>query len=114
MPALKIPELKWLCTGEEVFPGMLGAIEAAQKTIQLETYIYSDGRLGRQFRQALLAAVQRGVRVRVLVDALGSWLLPATFFYPLIAAGGEVRRFNPLHPWRFGVRNHRKLLGVRR
>lgn len=110
MPALKIPELKWLCTGEEVFPGMLGAIEAAQKTIQLETYIYSDGRLGRQFRQALLAAVQRGVRVRVLVDALGSWLLPATFFYPLIAAGGEVRRFNPLHPWRFGVRNHRKLL----
>ena len=59
---------------------------------------------------ALLAAAQRGVRVRVLVDAAGSWFLPDNFFNPLIAAGAEVRRFNPLHLWRFGVRDHRKLL----
>jgi cardiolipin synthase len=44
------------------------------------------------------------------VDAIGSWLLPDDFFHPLIAAGAEVRRFNPIHPLRFGVRDHRKLL----
>ena len=89
---------------------MLKAIAAAQKSIRLETYIYSDGKLGRQFLVALLAAAQRGVQVQILVDALGSWLLLDDFFEPLVAGGAEVRRFNPLHLWRFGVRNHRKLL----
>jgi cardiolipin synthase len=110
MSATKTPAFQWHCTGGEIFPGMLAAIEAAQKSIQLETYIYSDGKLGRQFLEALLAAARRGVRVRVLVDAAGSWFLPGNFFNPLVAAGAEVRRFNPLHLWRFGVRDHRKLL----
>lgn len=102
--------LEWLCTGAEIFPAMLDAIGAAQKSVRLETYIYSDDRLGREFLQALHAAAQRGVRVRVLVDAIGSWLLPGSFFEPLIAVGGEARVFNPLNFWRFGVRDHRKLL----
>jgi len=89
---------------------MLKAMEAAQKSILLETYFYSDGVVGRQFLEALLTAARRGVRVRVLVDAVGSWFLPETFFQPLVAAGAEVRHFNPLHLWRFGVRDHRKLL----
>ncbi len=101
---------QWLCAGQEIFPAMLEAMAAAQKSIRLETYIYSDGKLGRQFLGALLAAAQRGVRVQVLVDALGSWLLLDDFFKPLVSAGAEVRRFNPLHLWRFGVRDHRKLL----
>ncbi|MGD1089504.1 MAG: phosphatidylserine/phosphatidylglycerophosphate/cardiolipin synthase family protein [Verrucomicrobiota bacterium] len=110
MSAPKPPALQWLCTGREIFPSMLLAMGSAQKSIQLETYVYADGQLGRQFLEALLAAARRGVRVRVLVDAAGSWFLPNHFFNPLIAAGAEVRRFNPLHLWRFGVRDHRKLL----
>jgi cardiolipin synthase len=102
--------LQWLCTGREIFPAMLEAIGAARKSIRLETYIYSDGQLGRQFLEALLAAARRGVRVRVLVDAAGSWFLPDIFFNPLTAADAEVRRFNPFHFRRFGVRDHRKLL----
>jgi cardiolipin synthase len=110
MTATQAPALEWLASGREIFPAMLAAIGAAQKSIRLETYIYSDGKLGRQFREALLAAVRRGVAVRVLVDAAGSWFLPNDFFQPLVAAGAEVRRFNPLQLWRFGVRDHRKLL----
>jgi cardiolipin synthase len=110
MPAPKSIPWQWLCAGQEIFPAMLEAMAAAQKSIRLETYIYSDGKLGRQFLGALLAAAQRGVRVQILVDALGSWLLSDDFFEPLVAAGVEVRRFNHLHLWRFGVRNHRKLL----
>jgi cardiolipin synthase A/B len=45
-----------------------------------------------------------------MVDDAGSWFLPSNFFKPLTDAGAEVRRFNPLNHWRFGVRNHRKLM----
>jgi cardiolipin synthase len=104
------PSPQWLRTGREIFPAMLAAIRAARESVRLETYIYTDGQIGRQFRDALTEAAQRGVKVSVLVDAFGSWPLPAEFFTPLLAAGGNVRYFNPLRLWRFGVRDHRKLL----
>ena len=110
MPVPTHQMLQWLYTGQEIFPGMLAAIDAAEHSIELETYIYSDDLLGRKFLAALLAAAQRGVRVRVMVDAVGSWLLPNIFFQTLVTAGADVRCFNPLHLWRFGVRDHRKLL----
>ena len=102
--------IQWLRAGQEIFPAMLQAIAMARTSILLETYIYSDGKLGMQILDALLAAARRGVQVQVLVDAIGSWLLPDDFFSPLVAAGGMARRFNPIHPLRFGVRDHRKLL----
>lgn len=89
---------------------MLDAIAGAQVSVRLETYIYSDGHLGRQFVDALLTAAHRGVHVCVLVDAFGSWALPENYFDALIAAGALVRRFNRLTFWRFAVRDHRKLL----
>jgi cardiolipin synthase len=89
---------------------MLDAIAGARDSVRLETYIYSDGRLGRLFVDALLSAARRGVRVCVLVDAFGSWALPENYFDALIAAGALVRRFNRLTFWRFAVRDHRKLL----
>ena len=109
MAALGLP-VQWLRTGREIFPAMLAAIHAARESVRLETYICTSGHLGRQFRAALIAAARRGVRVSLLVDALGCWPLPDAFFEPLQAAGGHFRRFNPLHLWRFGVRDHRKLL----
>jgi len=100
----------WLNAGREIFPAMLAAIATAQEAVCLETYTWSAGPLAERFRQALLAARQRGARVRVLVDALGSMGLPAAFWKPLRAAGGEVRLFNPLTLNRLGIRDHRKLL----
>jgi cardiolipin synthase len=100
----------WLCTGHEVFPAMLAAIEAAQRSICLETYIYSPDSLGERFRNALIRARERGARVQVLYDALGSMSLSGSFWEPLRKAGGEVRQFNPLVLNRFGVRDHRKML----
>src|SRR5580658_4739962 len=102
--------LHWHCAGQNIFPAMLDAIANARESVQLETYIYSDGHLGRRFAETLLAAARRGVRVSVLVDAFGSWTLPENYFDALIGAGGSVRRFNRLTAWRFAVRDHRKLL----
>ncbi len=89
---------------------MLAAIDAAQNTVCLETYIFTASPVGERFREALVRAKQRGARVRVLFDAIGSISLPWSFWQPLLSAGGEVRQFNPLALKRFGIRNHRKLV----
>ena len=100
----------WFRNGAEAFPAMLAAIDAARKSVCLETYIYSASPLGGKFRTALVRAQQRGVRVRVLLDAVGSHGLPGDYWEALKVAGGEARIFNPLALNRFGIRNHRKLL----
>lgn len=89
---------------------MLSAIEAARESICLETYIYSADELGVKFREALIRACKRGVVVRLIYDALGSFGLPGAFFEPLRAAGGAIRPFNPISLNRLGIRDHRKLM----
>lgn len=89
---------------------MLAAIDAAQSAVCLEMYIFGPGTLGERFREALVRASRRGVQVRVLIDAFGSYNLPTGFWSVLQQAGGEVRLFNPIALNRLGLRNHRKLL----
>lgn len=101
---------RWLRSGSEAFPAMLAAIDAARQTIRLEMYIYSAGAPGDLVRDALARAAARGVKVSVLLDALGSFSLSAAFWKPLVDAGGRFRWFNPLKFGRIPYRNHRKLL----
>src|ERR1017187_8331863 len=104
------PTCNWLCTGDEVFPAMLAAIDAAKESVCLEIYIFTDSPVGIRFRDALVRACQRGASVRVLVDAVGSYFLPGKFWDTLRSAGGEIRQFNPVALKRLIIRNHRKLL----
>lgn len=104
---------RWLPTGNEGLEAMLEAIGEAVETIRFEMYIFAPGPLGKRFRDALVAARRRGVRVQVLLDAFGSLGLPSNFWNPLIQLGGEIRWFNPFRASeRYGRRNHRKLLVV--
>lgn len=100
----------WLRTGRDAFVSMLDAISKARNSILLEMYICTDCELSRSFVAALVAARQRGVEVRVLIDAFGSLELRSSFWQPLTKAGGQVRWFNPLTLKRLTFRNHRKLL----
>lgn len=101
---------RWLRSGSEAFPAMIAEIEAAQQTIRLEMYIYSSGTPGDQIRDALVRAARRGVQVRVLLDALGSFGLSGTFWKSLTDSGGKFRWFNPLKIGRIPYRDHRKVL----
>jgi len=101
---------EWLRTGEEALAAMIEAIAVARESIRLETYIYHGGPVGNKFREALVAAQQRGVQVMVMLDAFGSMGLPGGFWSPLTKAGGEFAWFNPLSLKRWSYRNHRKLL----
>jgi cardiolipin synthase A/B len=104
------PQAQWLPNGEIAFQRMLAAIDAARESVRLETYIFAAGVPGDLFRAVLAAAAKRGARVEVLVDGFGSRSLPADYWKPVRAAGGEVRVFNPLSLNRWVIRDHRKLL----
>ena len=60
-----------LYNGEQAYPAMLDAIEGAKESIFLSSYILKYDQIGCRFAQALIAAADREVDVRVLVDAVG-------------------------------------------
>ena len=102
--------------GDEAYPAMLAAIAGARNCIAFASYIFRDDEAGRQFSDALIAAAQRGVKVRVLLDGVGAGYFHSQEFYRMRRAGVTVASF--LHtwaPWRMpflNMRNHRKLLVV--
>jgi cardiolipin synthase len=105
-----------LINGDQAFPAMLAAIEAAATSVTLCTYIFDHDTSGRQFAIALGRAQQRGVAVRVLIDAAGARYSWPAIFPTLRRLGVATARFLPsLAPWRvatINLRNHRKLLIV--
>jgi len=105
-------DIQWLKTGEEAIAAMLGEIAAATVSIRLETYIFHTGPVADDFRQALVAACQRGVKVRLIIDALGSLSLSTAFWDPLTKIGGEFAWFNPISLSRWSCRDHRKVMVV--
>ena len=77
-------------------PRCLPPLVPAGQWVCLEVYTFEDSPLGRRFREALVRARERNVRVRVLVDAIGSIRLSNHFWDPLRQAGGEARIFNAI------------------
>jgi len=107
-----------LVNGDEAFPAMLAAVESAKQSISLVSYIFDNDPSGKQFVAALERAVQRGVAVRVLVDAAGTRYSWPPITWQLRHAKIPYARFLPsslLQPWRvatINLRNHRKVLVV--
>ena len=105
-----------LVNGDEAFPAMLAAIESAQKSISLSTYIFDNDPTGDRFAATLGRAVARGVAVRVLIDSAGARYSWPSVIHKLKRSNVQVARFLPsLAPWRvmtLNLRNHRKLLAV--
>lgn len=102
--------------GEIAYPAMLEAIRAAKKSVGLSSYIFRGDPTGAMFASALIAAHQRGLAVRVLIDGVGGGYLRSPVLEELLAAGVPAAQF--LHswiPWRMpflNMRNHRKILVV--
>jgi cardiolipin synthase len=103
-------DFQWLHTGAEALAEMLAAIAAARRSVRLEMYLIDPSPVADRFRDALCQACRRGAAVQVLIDAFGSMSLPDHFWAALLAAGGQVRRFNSMGLKRFGIRDHRKIL----
>jgi cardiolipin synthase len=110
--------LTLLRSGSEYFPALLAAIDGARREVWLETYLFADDRMGRAVAAALIRAVQRGVKARLLVDGWGArhFLTPA-LERALVDGGVQVLKYRPeIAPWQFRFhrlrRLHRKLCHV--
>ena len=105
--------VKLMVTGEDDFKALEEHIRGAKHQIHITTFILGRDETGRRLVQLLAERAAAGVKVRLLLDAFGSFLASHGFVEPLRKAGGEVGRFMPVLP--FGsrtsanLRNHRKL-----
>ncbi|MBI3839265.1 MAG: PLDc N-terminal domain-containing protein [Planctomycetia bacterium] len=113
-PLLDGNRVSQLINGDQAYPEMLRAIEEAESTLTLSSYIFDNDRAGRIFADALTGAVRRGVEVRVMVDDIGARYSFPSIVHRLRRDRVTVARFLPtLVPARFAyanLRNHRKLL----
>ena len=107
-----------LVNGDAAFPAMLAAIESARTSITLGTYIFDNDASGGKFVAALERARQRGVAIRVLIDAAGARYSFPPITWKLRRAKIPCAKFLPASlftPWRvatINLRNHRKSLVV--
>jgi cardiolipin synthase len=103
--------------GDETYAAIELAILGAQRQVHMEYYIYEPDAVGTRLRDAMVTRARAGVKVRVLIDALGSAKATPAFWAPLVQAGGEVRLFNPVRFLRFkpgavNFRTHRKIVVI--
>lgn len=108
-------EVRILRNGDQVFPEMLGAIDAAEHTVDLVTFVYWTGDIAVRTAETLAAAGRRGVRVRVLLDAVGARKVDDELVAAMRDAGVDVRWFRPINDGEPAIgdvnhRTHRKLL----
>ncbi|MFH2202731.1 MAG: cardiolipin synthase [Elusimicrobiota bacterium] len=115
-PLLSKNRIVPLLGGDQAYPAMIQAINKAERSITLASYIFANDRAGSEFKSALASAVRRGIRIRVLLDAVGARYSMPPITSSLQRAGVRVARFMPTYaPWRMpymNLRNHRKIMVV--
>ncbi|MEO8106824.1 MAG: phospholipase D-like domain-containing protein [Actinomycetes bacterium] len=114
-PATEGNEVTVFRNGDEIFPAMLEAIGNAERTVDLMTYVYWSGTVAREFAEALASRARAGVRVRVLIDAVGGSKIEGGLVELMDEAGVVVRWFRKpwqKSPFKQNHRCHRKVLVV--
>ncbi len=116
MKARRWQQEKVFFWGDEYYESVIRDIHAAQSHINVESYIFDFDEIGHKIASALVAASRRGVRVRVMVDGIGSAYSISELRSYFEKDGVEFRVYHPI----FGAglipilknlnrRNHRKV-----
>ena len=116
-PSSAAHDVQLLRGGVALFPSLIEAAQQAQHEVLLETYIFDFEGAGGDVARALMAAAQRGVRVQLVVDGVGTRALPAIWAERFAQAGVQCRVYSPLGGLGFCLpsrwrRLHRKLCVV--
>jgi cardiolipin synthase len=107
--------VEFLLNGEQIFPSMIEAINAAQRTITYAQYFYEDGPVARDMAEALAERCRNGVGVNVLLDSFGALGIPAEYADLMKRSGCHVAYARPLTQPFFRKANnrmHRRILVV--
>jgi cardiolipin synthase len=109
--------IEMLESGDAAYAAMKAAIDGAERSILLETYIFDRDPIGLRIADALIAAVKRDLSVRVLIDAVGArYSVPSIMGY-LRDGGVQVNVFNGnviigLRLPYANLRTHRKIIVI--
>jgi len=113
LPTDAVGEVRLLRNADIFYAALRERIAQAKTSVHVESFIWRKDEVGAEFLDLLVAAANRGVRVRLLLDELGCLGLTQRYFRPLIDAGGEFSWCHTLYPshrrYFFNLRNHRKL-----
>ena len=105
--------VRFLTNGEAAYAELERRIREARHTINLMTFILGRDDTGRRIVELLAERAREGVKVRLLLDAVGCLFSGRGFVDPVRRAGGEVQRFMPVLPFQWrgsaNLRNHRKI-----
>jgi cardiolipin synthase len=108
--------VKLLINGEEKFPEVIKALQAARHHIHMEYYIFKDDSIGNQIKDILIQKANEGVLVRFIYDDFGSRSIRSQFVDDLKAGGVEAYPFYKI--WfialsnRTNYRDHRKIIVI--
>lgn len=114
-PLIDATGVEVLTNGKNFYESELKAILSARQSIHIEAYIFHRSEVADLFIQALEKKSLSGVKVRLVIDAIGSAMTPESYFSQLRKAGGEVMWYQPIR-WgtlkRFNNRTHRELIVI--
>jgi len=113
IPATEGNRVDVLHNGDEIFPAMLAAVAASERSIDFLTFIYWRGEVAREFAYAFADRAREGVRVRVLLDAIGGRLMDRGLIRHMERAGVTVEWYRKpylISPLKQNHRTHRKVL----
>jgi cardiolipin synthase len=106
-PWFEVPRSRWvggnrirlLEGGDELFPAMIAALDAAAEEVWLATYIFEPDEAGRGVATALATAARRGVAVHVVVDGFGALRALGALRESMVDAGVRLEVFRPIDRW---------------
>jgi cardiolipin synthase len=107
VPATEGNVVEVLRNGDQIFPAMLDAISESLETIDFATYVYWTGDIAVAFAEALSERAREGVRVRILLDAVGAQTMNRDLVHTMEDAGCEIEFFRPPTTWKLWETNHR-------
>jgi cardiolipin synthase len=107
-------DISFIGEGRQAFETIIELIHNACHTIYIATFILGKDETGAAIVQALAEKASQGLKIFLLLDALGSVRISKKFISKLTAAGGQVAFFMPMVHWPFrgraNLRNHRKMI----
>jgi cardiolipin synthase A/B len=106
-------EAELLINGDRIFPAFLDTIASAQRTLNVQTYVYWRGEIAGEVAGAIRDRAREGVRCNVILDALGAAKMERSLIREMESAGVRVILFRPPKPYairRIANRTHRRLL----
>lgn len=115
-PLLQGSSVDFFIAGREKFDALFRDIENATEHIHIEYYIWDDDLVGNHLKNALIKKSSEGVKIRMIVDSVGSWKVKRSFYEEFRSAGIEVEEFMkvrfPMFTSHVNYRNHRKIVVI--